>query len=55
MVAVSRHQLRQEVKITEDTEVITFEASEAAMEVMVLDFLSCYLYLALEVVEFLVF
>ena len=55
MVAVSRHQLHQEAKITEDTEAITFVAIEAATAEVVLGFLSYCQFLALEVVEFLVF
>ena len=56
MEAVSRHRRpRHEAKITEDMEVITFEAMEVATEAVELVSLSYCRYLALVVVGFLVF
>ena len=55
MEVVFRLLLRQEAKITEVMEAITFEAMEVAIEEVVLVFLSYCQYLGLVVVEFLGF
>ena len=53
MEVVFRPRLRLEAKITEDMEAIALEATEVAIEEVVLVFLSYCQYLALVVVEFL--